>query len=105
MFNGASAGRDFATGTASINASRASFASDNRLSPTTEENDTPNEGLVSEHFAYWLEGAAFARLQSSTWKEVSGPVTHYQFVTGWACMDVLIKPLLQRSPSCDGSGG
>ena len=34
MLNGVSAGRDFATGTASINASSASFASDNRLSPT-----------------------------------------------------------------------
>ena len=56
---------------------------------STEKDDTPNEGLVSEHFAYWLEGAAFARLQSSAWKEVCGPVTHYQFITGWACMDVL----------------
>jgi hypothetical protein len=56
---------------------------------STEENDAPNEGLVSEHFAYWLEGAAFARLQSSAWKEVNAPVTHYQFVTGWACVDVL----------------
>ena len=56
---------------------------------STEENDTPNEGLVSEHFAYRLDGATFARLQSSAWKEASGPVTHYQFVTGWACMDVL----------------
>jgi len=56
---------------------------------STEENDAPNEELVSEHFAYWLEGAAFARLQSIVWKEVSAPVTHYQFVTGWACMDVL----------------
>jgi hypothetical protein len=56
---------------------------------STEEDDTPNEGLVSEHFAYRLEGAAFARLQSSAWKEVNAPVTHYQFVTGWACMDVL----------------
>jgi hypothetical protein len=55
---------------------------------STEEDDTPNEGLVSEHFAYRLEGAAFARLQSSAWK-VSAPVTHYRFVTGCACMDVL----------------
>ena len=55
---------------------------------STEENDTPNEGLVSEHFAYWLEGAAFARLQSSAWKEVIAPVIHCQFVTGWACLDV-----------------
>ena len=56
---------------------------------STEEDDTPDEGLVPEHFAYSLEGAAFARLQSSAWKEVSGPVTHYQFVTNWACMDVI----------------
>jgi hypothetical protein len=56
---------------------------------STEEDDTPNQGLVSEHFAYRLEGAAFARLQSWAWKEVTGPVTHYQFITGWTCMDVL----------------
>ncbi len=56
---------------------------------STEEDDTTNEGLVSEHFAYRLEGAAFARLQSGAWKEVNAPVTHYQFVTGWACLDVL----------------
>ena len=56
---------------------------------STEEDDTPNEGLVPEHFAYWLEGAAFARLQSTAWKEVSETITHYRFITGWACMDVL----------------
>jgi hypothetical protein len=56
---------------------------------STEKDDTQNEGLVSEHFAYRLEGAAFARLQSSAWKLVNTPVTHYQFVTGWACLDVL----------------
>ena len=56
---------------------------------STEDDDTPNEGLVSEHFAYRVEGAAFARMQPETWKSVFGPVTHYQFVTGWACMDVL----------------
>ncbi len=56
---------------------------------STEDDETPNEGLVPEHFAYRLEGARFANLQSSSWKEISGPVTHYQFVTGWACMDVL----------------
>jgi hypothetical protein len=56
---------------------------------STEEDETPSEGLVSEHFAYRLNGARFARTQSEAWREVSGPVTHYQFVTGWACMDVL----------------
>jgi hypothetical protein len=56
---------------------------------STEDDDIPNEGLVPEHFAYRLEGARFARLQSKTWKEINAPVTHYQFVTGWGCMDVL----------------
>jgi hypothetical protein len=56
---------------------------------STEEEDTTNEGLVPNHFAYRLEGARFSRSQSETWKEVYGPLTHYQFVTGWGCMDVL----------------
>ncbi len=59
------------------------------MAVSTEEEDTPNEGLVPNHFAYRLEGARFSRLQSETWKEVSGPVTHFQFVTGWGCVDVL----------------
>lgn len=53
------------------------------------EDGTPNVGLVPNHFAYRLEDARFNRSQSDTWKEVCGPTTHYQFVTGWACMDVL----------------
>ncbi|AOO84502.1 hypothetical protein BHK69_15320 [Bosea vaviloviae] len=55
---------------------------------STEEDETANEGLVPEHFAYRLEGARFARVQSEAWK-ASGPTAHYQFVTGWGCMDVL----------------
>lgn len=56
---------------------------------STEDDDTLDEGLVAGHFAYRIEGASFARLQSATWKEVTGPVTHYRFVTGWGCLDVL----------------
>jgi len=56
---------------------------------STEVDHRLNEGLVSEHFSYLVRGADFARIQSSTWKEVSGDPEHYQFVTGWACMDVI----------------
>ncbi|WP_068877687.1 MULTISPECIES: hypothetical protein [unclassified Phenylobacterium] len=56
---------------------------------STEEDDGPNEGLVADHFAYRIEGSRFARTQSSAWKETMGPVSHYQFITGWGCMDVL----------------
>lgn len=59
------------------------------LALSTEEDDTPNEGLVPNHFAYRLEGARFAHTQSEAWKEMIVPVAHYQFVTGMACMDVL----------------
>jgi hypothetical protein len=60
---------------------------------STEDDDTPSEGRVPGHFAYRVEGSAFARLQSEVWKEVCGPITHYQFVTGWGCMDVLSAAL------------
>ncbi|HEY1605846.1 MAG TPA: hypothetical protein VGF77_09640 [Allosphingosinicella sp.] len=56
---------------------------------STEDDDTPNKGRVPEHFAYRVEGAAFSRTQSETWKSVFGPVAHYQLVTGSACMDIL----------------
>lgn len=56
---------------------------------STEGDDTPDEGLISEHFAYRMQGARFARIQSDAWKSISGPITHYRFVTFWACMDVL----------------
>ncbi len=56
---------------------------------STENDSTPNEGLISEHFAYRMEGARFAQIQSEIWKYVAAPVSHYRFVTGAACMDVL----------------
>ncbi|MBB4394864.1 hypothetical protein [Bradyrhizobium sp. ERR14] len=56
---------------------------------STEEQPTRNEGLVPRHFAYRVDGAVFADAQSATWKKVHRPVQHYQFITGWGCMDVL----------------
>ena len=56
---------------------------------STEIDDGPNEGLIGEHFAYRLRGAAFARSQSSAWQLATGPVSHFRFITGWTCMDVL----------------
>lgn len=68
---------------------------------STEDDDGPNEGLVADQLAYRIEGAMFARTQSSTWKEAMGPVSHYQFVTGWGCMDVISsgKPSFAVVPS------
>ena len=59
------------------------------MSLSTEDDVAPSHGLVSEHFAYRMEGASFASAQSSAWKLINAPAVHYRFVTGWACMDVL----------------
>ena len=59
------------------------------MSLSTEEDETPDEGLVNYHFAYRLKGSRFALMQSEMWKETMGPVSHYRFITGWACVDVL----------------
>lgn len=58
---------------------------------STETEPKEREGLVPYHFAYRVEGARFAEIQSEAWKEVAGPIHHYQFVTGWGCMDVLCQ--------------
>jgi hypothetical protein len=70
---------------------------------STEEDDSPNEGLRHEHFAYKVEGAIFARSQSEAWKLTFGVPIHWRFVTGWACMDVLssAEPTFKRE-SVDG---
>lgn len=56
---------------------------------STEDDDTPCEGLINDHLAYRVEDAAFAKAQSTAWKDAFGPVSHYQFITGWTCVDVL----------------
>jgi hypothetical protein len=62
--------------------------------PLSTEHGTRNEGLVARHFAYRVEGSIFADTQSEAWKDVHRPVSHYEFITGWGCMDVLsgVKP-------------
>ncbi len=59
--------------------------------PLSTELGTKNEGLVSRHFAYRVEGATFAETQSEAWKLACHPVCHYEFITGSGCMDVLAK--------------
>lgn len=55
----------------------------------TENEGAPKEGLVPHHFAYRVEGATFEKTQSETWKFTQHPATHYRFLTGWTCLDVL----------------
>ena len=58
---------------------------------STEADNSLDIGRVLEHFAYRVKGANFEAAQSETWKFAVGPLTHYQFVTGMTCMDVLAK--------------
>jgi len=56
---------------------------------STEREDDKNEGLVSEHFAYLVEDSAFFKSQSDAFRIIWPKARHYQFVTGWACLDVI----------------
>jgi hypothetical protein len=58
---------------------------------STEAEDTPNEGLVADHFAYAVESSAFWRTQSDTFKTVFQGAQHYRFITGWTCLDVIAE--------------
>jgi hypothetical protein len=55
---------------------------------STEQEPAKSEGLVPRHFAYRVEDSTFANTQSEAWKEIHKPICHYEFVTGWGCMDV-----------------
>ena len=59
--------------------------------PLSTEMGSKNEGLVSRHFAYRVEGSTFADTQSEAWKLAFHPVCHYEFITGLGCMDVLSR--------------
>jgi hypothetical protein len=71
---------------------------------STEHEDTANEGLVSEHFAYQVEGAVFANTQSQAFKQPGKSLNHYRFITGWGCLDVLtgsepLYSIVDKAPS------
>ena len=56
---------------------------------STEHEETPNEGLVIQHFAYLVEGASFWHQQSQGFKDVYQKAKHYRFLTGYYCLDVI----------------
>lgn len=71
---------------------------------STERDSGPSQGLIRDHFAYRVEGSTFVDAQSEAWKMVNSPVSHYRFVTGSACVDVLssarpLFALIERSPA------
>nr|AWM10898.1 hypothetical protein CIT39_01665 [Bradyrhizobium symbiodeficiens] len=71
---------------------------------STENLNTPSEGLVAEHFAYLVEDSRFWKSQSEALKLVHSNARHYRFVTGWTCLDVISdeKPVMivtARGPS------
>ncbi len=56
---------------------------------STEDEATPNEGLLPDHFAYIVEGAAFWKSQSAAFKTVHNQAKHYRLITGWTCLDII----------------
>jgi len=56
---------------------------------STEHENTPNTGLVPQHFAYRVEGASFWESQSWALKHGNESLKHYRLITGSTCLDVL----------------
>jgi hypothetical protein len=56
---------------------------------STEEDIRADEGKISDHFAYRVEGAHFWETQSPTFKFTHEDVQHFRFITGSTCLDVL----------------
>ena len=56
---------------------------------STEDDGGAEEGLVSNNFAYLVEGSKFFEAQSEAWKLAFPSVKHYRLITGNGCMDVL----------------
>jgi hypothetical protein len=56
---------------------------------STEAEATPNNGLLSEHFAYLVDGALFWHQQSEAFRVVYSNARHFRFVTGSTCLDVI----------------
>ena len=97
---------DFAIPSAPAQALRVTFSKPcivrilDEMPLSTEDDNGPAEGRIGEHFAYRVEGAAFEQSQSWAWKTALAPVSHWQFVTGGACLDVLspAAPLFSVAP-------
>jgi hypothetical protein len=72
---------------------------------STENEETPKEGLVSNHFAYEVEGASFYRQQSGAFCDFFPGLKHYRFITGWTCLDVISnkEPQFSLVPYVNGS--
>ena len=56
---------------------------------STEEEPTPKEGSVPEHFAYRVEGALLWQSQSDAMKIIHKAAQHFRFITGGTCLDVI----------------
>jgi hypothetical protein len=56
---------------------------------STEAEETANEGLIAEHFAYIVQGASLWNRQSEAFKIVYKEAKHYRFLTGFYCLDVI----------------
>jgi hypothetical protein len=56
---------------------------------STEHEPSPSVGLISNHFAYRVEGALFWASQSQALYDTAPNAKHYRFITGWTCLDVI----------------
>jgi hypothetical protein len=54
-----------------------------------QEESNPDVGMVSDHFAYQVEGAAFFEREAHALRHLYPDLKHFRLITGWTCLDVL----------------
>ena len=56
---------------------------------STESEPKDWAGIIPHHFAYRVEGDPFLVAQSDTWQSMEPNLSHYRFLTGSGCLDVV----------------
>jgi hypothetical protein len=62
-----------------------------------EEHEGLQEGHISNHFAYKIEGSPFWKAQREVFQAALPGSVHYRFVTGGSCLDVISRERLEIS--------
>ncbi|MBP1848524.1 hypothetical protein J2046_006820 [Rhizobium petrolearium] len=57
--------------------------------PLLDLEDEQTSGILQHHFGYVVSDAAFWRANERTIERSVNPMTHYRFITGNSCVDII----------------
>lgn len=85
------AGPDSETSISISFASFETFRVLDEMALSTEDPAGSLDGVRVGHVAYRVEDGYFWRIQSETFRAIYPELSHYQFITGFDCLEVLSK--------------